>query len=65
MKTEIARRNLDLVIEQYKQGSADVIRLAQAQLDFLEARTERSQADHDAGLSLLAYRRAIGEPLWP
>lgn len=64
-KAEIALRNLELVTEQYKQGSADVIRLAQAQLDYLQARTERSQADHDAGLSLLSYRRAIGERLWP
>ncbi len=60
-KADLAGRNLELVTEQYKQGSADVIRLAQAQLDYLQARTERSQAAHDAAVSRLEYRRAIGE----
>lgn len=60
-KADLAGRNLELVGEQYKQGSADVIRLAQAQLDYLQARTERSQAAHDAAVSRLEYRRAIGE----
>lgn len=59
-KAELAGRNLELVTEQYRQGSSDVIRLAQAQLDYLQARTERSQAAHDAALSRLEYRRAIG-----
>lgn len=60
-KAELAGRNLELVSAQYRQGAADVIRLAQAQLDYLQARTERSQAAHDAALSRLEYRRAIGE----
>lgn len=59
-KAELAGRNLELVTEQYRQGSSDVIRLAQAQLDYLQARTERGQAAHDAALSRLEYRRAIG-----
>ncbi|MDD5658062.1 MAG: TolC family protein [Elusimicrobia bacterium] len=64
LKQDIARRNLELVNEQYKQGSADVIRLAQAQLDYLQARTEKSQALFGAFTSRFQYRLAIGEPLW-
>ena len=61
---DIARRNLDLVNEQYRQGSADVIRLAQAQLDYLTARTRRAQALFSALASRYQYRLALGEPLW-
>ena len=64
VKEEIAQRNLELVNEQYKQGSADVIRLAQAQLDHLQARVERAQALFGALLSRAQYHLAIGEPLW-
>ncbi|MBI4346465.1 MAG: TolC family protein [Elusimicrobia bacterium] len=60
-KADLAGRNLELVTEQYRQGSADSIRLGQAQLDNLQANTERGQAAHDAAVSLLEYRRAIGE----
>ncbi|MBI5242883.1 MAG: TolC family protein [Elusimicrobia bacterium] len=60
----IAQRNLELVNEQYKQGSADVIRLAQAQLDYLTSRTRRAQALFCALVSRFQYRLAIGEPLW-
>ncbi|MBI4423028.1 MAG: TolC family protein [Elusimicrobia bacterium] len=64
-KAELASRNLELVREQYRQGSADVIRLAQAQLDYLQARVERSQAAHDAAVSRLEHRKAVGERIWP
>ena len=64
VKEDIAQRSLDLVNEQYKQGSADVIRLAQAQLDYLQSRTERAQALFGAFVSRFQYRLAIGDPLW-
>ncbi|MDD5629484.1 MAG: TolC family protein [Elusimicrobia bacterium] len=61
---DIARRSFELVNEQYKQNSADAIRLSQAQLDFLSARTSRAQALFGALVSRYQYRLAIGEPLW-
>ena len=60
----IALRNLDIVNEQYKQGSADVIRFSQAQLDYLNAQNARVQALFGALVSRFQYRLAIGEPLW-
>jgi len=64
LKEGIAQRSFELVNEQYKQNSADVIRLAQAQFDYLTARTERSQALFGALVSRYQYRLAIGEPIW-
>lgn len=63
-KEDISRQNLDLVYEQYEQGSADVIRLSQAQLDYVNARTERMRAFHDASLGRASYLQSIGEPIW-
>jgi outer membrane protein TolC len=63
LKEDIARRSFELVNEQYRQNSADVIRLAQAQLDYLNARTERARALFGALLSRYQYRLAAGEPL--
>jgi hypothetical protein len=40
-----------------------VIRLAQAQLDFLESQVQRAQAMHDAHVAAAEYRFAAGEPL--
>ncbi|MEK7744512.1 MAG: TolC family protein [Elusimicrobiota bacterium] len=62
-KEEISRENLGLVSEQYQQGRADVIRLAQAQLDFLESQVQRAQAMHDAHVAAAEYRYAAGEAL--
>jgi outer membrane protein TolC len=62
-KTQISKESLDLVTEQYQQGRADIIRLGQAQLDSLNAQTERAQALHDAMVSQAEYRFATGEPL--
>ena len=64
LKEDIAKRSLDLVVEQYRQSTADAIRLSQAQLDYLNARVQRSQALHDASINRAQYRLAIGEPLW-
>jgi outer membrane protein TolC len=60
---DIARRSFELVNEQYKQNSADAIRLAQAELDYLNARTARAQALFGALTTRYQYRLAIGEPL--
>ena len=59
----IARRSFELVNEQYKQNSANVIQLAQVQLDYLTASTQRAQALFSALVSRYQYRLAIGEPL--
>lgn len=64
LKESIAKRSLDLVIEQYRQSTADALRLSQAQLDYLNAQLQRSQALHDAFINQAQYRLAIGETLW-
>lgn len=63
-KEDISRQNLEIVQEQYSQGSADVIRLSQAQTDYVNAQKERMQAFHDANINRARYQRAIGEPIW-
>ncbi len=63
-KESLSERNLGIVTEQYRQGSADVIRLAQAQLDLLNARVERAQALNDTFINRAAYRLAVGDPVW-
>ncbi|MBI5625359.1 MAG: TolC family protein [Elusimicrobia bacterium] len=63
-KEVIASRNLAIVNERYKQGSADVITLAQAQLDYLSARVDRAQALHEAFINRALYKLAVGDPLW-
>ncbi|MBI5211128.1 MAG: TolC family protein [Elusimicrobia bacterium] len=63
-KETISEKNLGIVNERYKQGSADVITLAQAQLDFLNARVERAQALNEAFINRALYRLAAGDPPW-
>ena len=63
-KEGIAQRTLQLVNQQYRSGSADVIRLGEAQLDFLNARVERAQALRDARVARAQYLLATGAPLW-
>ena len=63
-KEDISRQNLELVKEEYSQGSADVIRLSQAQSDYVGAQAERLQAIHDAKINWARWQRATGEPLW-
>ncbi len=63
-REHIAQENLDIVYELYREGSADVIRLSQARLDYLQAQTDRLTFLHDTQLNWLLYRQAIGEPIW-
>lgn len=63
-KEDISKRNLEIVEEQYRQGIANVIRLAQARQDYLEAQVERVQALNDAWVNRAQYRLATGDPLW-
>ncbi|MFH1723604.1 MAG: TolC family protein [Elusimicrobiota bacterium] len=63
-KEDISRQNLEIVKEQYSQGSADVIRLSEAQSDHVNAQVERVQAFHDTNLNYARYLVAIGEPIW-
>ncbi|HVE13116.1 MAG TPA: TolC family protein [Elusimicrobiota bacterium] len=63
-KRQISGQSLNLVLQQYRQGGADVIRLSQAQLDYVNAQVERMRAFHDAKIGLADYRRAVGEALW-
>lgn len=64
LREAAAKDNLALVTQQYRQGSADVIRLSQARQDYLQARVERVRFLHGANLRWLEYRRATGENLW-
>jgi len=63
-RERIAHDNLDIVYEQYREGSADVIRLSQARVDYLQAQTDRLTFLHDTQLNWLLYRQAMGEPIW-
>lgn len=65
LKEDIARRTLELVSNQYAQGSTDAIRMNQAQNDFLEARIAVTAALHDIFIECARYTRAVGDPLWP
>ncbi len=64
LKEDISKRNLEIVKEQYRQGIANVIRLAQARQDYLEAQVERVQALNDAWVNRAQYRLATGDPLY-
>lgn len=63
-KEDISRQNLDLVKQEYSEGSADVIRLSQAQSDYVNAQVERMQALHDVKINTARWKRAVGEPIW-
>ena len=61
---EIAQRGLEIVEAQYRQGSADALRMAQARSDLLAARVSKATALQDIFVNRAAYRRAAGVPLW-
>ncbi len=61
---EIAARGLDIVATQYRQGTADALRMAQARSDLLSARVQKATALQDIFVNRAAYLRAAGEPLW-
>ncbi|MDE2237501.1 MAG: TolC family protein [Elusimicrobia bacterium] len=64
LKADIAKRTLDLVSEQYREGAADAIRMSQAQSDFLDAQVSLAQARHDIFIERARYTRAVGDRLW-
>ena len=61
---EIAQGGLEIVEAQYRQGSADALRMATARADLLAARVQRATALQDIFVNRAAYRRAAGVPLW-
>jgi outer membrane protein TolC len=61
---EIAAQGLEIVEAQYRQGSADALRMAQARSDLLSARVQTATALQDIFVNRAAYRRAAGEQLW-
>ncbi len=61
---EIAQKGLEIVEAQYRQGSADALRMAQARSDLLAARVSKATALQDIFVNRAAYRRAAGVPLW-
>ncbi len=63
-KEAISKQNLELIKEQYKDGSVDVIRLSQVQIDFVNSQIERLDAFRDSSIARAGYRRAIGESIW-
>jgi outer membrane protein TolC len=64
VKESIAKRALDLVGDQYRQGSADAIRMNQAQNDYLDARVQRVLTLHDIMIDRARYKRAVGDAVW-
>jgi len=63
-KESIAQRTLDLVGSQYREGTADAIRMNQAQTDLLDAQVSRTQALYSIFTDRAQYQRAVGEQLW-
>jgi outer membrane protein len=63
-KLAISKRTLDLVTNQFRQGSSDAIRMNQAQNDFLDSRVQLSSALHNIFIFKAQYLRAVGDPLW-
>jgi outer membrane protein TolC len=63
-KEEIAQKTLDLVSDEYRQDTADAIRMNLAQSDLLDAQVSRTQDLHAIFTDRAQYRRATGEPLW-
>lgn len=61
---EIAARGLEIVETQYRQGTTDALRMAQARSDFLSARVQRATALQNIFVNRAAYRRAAGVPIW-
>lgn len=61
---EIAGQGLAIVEAEYRQGSADALRMAQARSDLLSARVQTATALQDIFVNRAAYRRAAGVPLW-
>ena len=61
---QIAQKGLEIVEAQYRQGSADALRMAQARSDLLSARVSKATALQDIFVNRAAYRRAAGVPLW-
>jgi|GEM_PF-1407670 len=63
-EVEIAEEGLAIVEAQYRQGSADALRMAQARTDLLTARTQVETAVQSINVSRAQYRRAAGIHLW-
>jgi len=61
---QIAQKGLEIVEAQYRQGTADALRMAQARSDLLSARVSKATALQDIFVNRAAYRRAAGVPLW-
>jgi outer membrane protein len=63
-EVEIAEEGLKIVEAQYRQGSADALRMAQARTDLLTARQQRENAVQNINVGRAQYRRAAGIHLW-
>jgi outer membrane protein TolC len=59
-----AAKKLEVVQEQYKQGTSDSTQLSQAQSDLLSAQNSYTTALYQTALYRAQYRKAIGEQLW-
>jgi outer membrane protein TolC len=63
-EVEIAEQGLAIVEAQYRQGTADALRMAQARADLLTARQQVETAVQSINVDRAGYRRAAGVPLW-
>jgi len=64
LRSQIARRKLDIVETNYKSGQATSTDLTIAQNDFLEAQNAFTSAVYNTELLLAAYRVSRGEIIW-
>jgi outer membrane protein TolC len=63
-EADIAEQGLEIVEAQYRQGSADALRMAQARTDLLTARQQVETNIQNINLYRAQYRRAAGITLW-
>ncbi|MBI4656246.1 MAG: TolC family protein [Elusimicrobia bacterium] len=64
MKSRISKQNLEIVQEQYNQGRAGIIELAEAQKDDLESQSELADALYNLVIAEAEYKKALGIRLW-
>ena len=64
LKTDISKKNLEIVNQKYSEGQSGMIELAEAQDDDLNSQSEFANSFYDLLLSRAKYDKAVGIQLW-
>ena len=64
LKTDISKKNLEIVNQKYSEGQSGMIELAEAQDDDLNSQSEFANSFYDLLLSRAKYEKAVGIQLW-